>query len=87
MLGYGRIGGGAMLTQHAGRAFLVGLHQPAVADHIGREDGGEAAVRPIRRSSLHGVLLGHGILYRGAPVRTTRERRFSTLLRQSRWRR
>jgi hypothetical protein len=46
-VGYERIGGGAIVAQYARRVGLVGLRQPAVADHIGREDCGEAAVRPI----------------------------------------
>ena len=71
MFGNKRIGSGAMFAQQTRRTRLVGFHQPAVADHIGREDGGEAAVHPIRRSSLHGVLPGRAILYRGAPLRTT----------------
>ena len=58
MFGNERIGSGAMFAQQTRRTRLVGLHQPAVADHVGREDGGEAAVHPIRRSSLHGVLPG-----------------------------
>jgi Reverse transcriptase (RNA-dependent DNA polymerase) len=61
MLGHERIGGGAMLAQHTRRTRLVGLHQPAVADHVGREDGGETAVHPILRSSLQGVLPGRAI--------------------------
>jgi hypothetical protein len=57
MLGDERMGSGTMVAQHTRRTRLVSLHQPAVADHVGREYGGEAAVRRIPRSSLHGVLL------------------------------
>jgi len=38
----------AMLTQRLDRARLVEPHQPAVADHVGRKDGGEAAGRGHR---------------------------------------
>ena len=54
----------------AERAFLVGAHQPRIARHIGGEDGGETALDPIRRSSLHGRSPGRTILDREAPVRT-----------------
>jgi len=45
MLRDARIGSGAMLAQHLNRARLVEPHQPAVADYVGREDGGETAGR------------------------------------------
>jgi hypothetical protein len=53
MLGDERIGSGTMVAQHSRRTRLVSLHQPAVADHVGREDGGEAAVpgNPIPRTT------------------------------------
>jgi hypothetical protein len=44
-------------------AFLVQADEPAVADHVGREDCGEAAFPPIWRSTLHGVLPSPAILY------------------------
>ena len=34
------IGSGAMLAQGRHRARFIEPHQPAVADHIGRKDGG-----------------------------------------------
>ena len=30
------------------RTPLIGLHQPAVADGVGREDRGEAAIHPVQ---------------------------------------
>src|SRR5438874_12325842 len=62
-----------MFAQNTRGAGLVGFHEPAVADHIARKDCGEAAVHLIPRSSLHGILPGRPILYRGAPARTTDE--------------
>src|SRR5271169_5164572 len=59
-------------------AFLIGTHQARIPDHIGGEDCSEAAVHPIRRSSLHGVLPSRVILYRGTPMRTTGEGPLST---------
>jgi hypothetical protein len=38
-----RISRDPMLTQGPRRARLVKPHQPAVADHVSRKDGGEAA--------------------------------------------
>jgi hypothetical protein len=38
------------------RAGLILTHESAVSRDIGREDGGEPALDPIRRSSLHGAL-------------------------------
>jgi hypothetical protein len=46
-----------MFAQRARCGRLVGLHQPAITDHIGRNNCGEAAIHPIRRSTLHGILL------------------------------
>src|SRR6516165_7968180 len=73
MLGDERIGSGTMVAQHTRRTRLVSLHQPAVADHVGREYGGEAAVHRIPRSSLHGVLLA-GQSYTGDHWRARRRR-------------
>lgn len=50
MFGNERTGSGGMLAQQTRRTRLINLHQPAVADHAGREDCGEAVVHPIRRS-------------------------------------
>jgi hypothetical protein len=47
VLGDDRISSGAVLAQGLRRARFVDPHQPAVADHIGSKDRGEAAVEAI----------------------------------------
>ena len=49
MLGNERIGGFAMLMQHTRRACLVGLHQPAVAGNVGRENRREFSFDRLNR--------------------------------------
>src|SRR5712692_6951811 len=46
----------AMPPQLRERAFLVDAHQPAVPDHIGRQDGGELAFGPrLTHGSTHRI--------------------------------
>ena len=67
---------GAVRLEPGDRAILVPLHQPRVADHVRREDGGEPAVRV---GSGHGVALRDGSrsldCTRSATGRQVRKRR------------
>jgi hypothetical protein len=46
-----RVYGLAALLQDIERAFLVFAHQPAIADHIGRENCGQTAFDATRSNS------------------------------------
>ena len=59
----------AVRLQPGERASLVALHEPAVADHVGRQDGGEPPLDPCCR---HGRRLLGRVRFSSAPVPLSR---------------
>jgi hypothetical protein len=59
-----RIDSGAVLPKRPCRAGLIDAHQPAIAGHIGGQDGSKSAFDAALPRSGHGAALSAGILHR-----------------------